>query len=191
MDYLGEIARLQVQISSLKLGDKPRRWYDPAALHSLPALRLEPHGVGDEGGTLLDVHNALHPASKYRGENGVSIGFTGHYARMRAYFGRHVEDGIAGENILVRCERTVGEEDLARGVVIVTVGGEEASLSAIEVAEPCAEFSRYALRYAIDAPSSRAVTEALRFLRGGMRGFYATYAGPAVTVRQGDRVFLP
>ena len=41
---IGTVVRLQVQESSLKVGDKPRR-YDPAPIRSVPAISLDPTGV--------------------------------------------------------------------------------------------------------------------------------------------------
>ena len=63
-------------------------------------------------------------------------------------------------------------------------------LDAVIFAEPCVEFSRYALRYSHDAPSDRAVTDALTFLREGTRGFYATYPGAPATIAVGTGVYL-
>ena len=74
MRLIGTIVRLQVQESSLKVGDKPRR-YDPAPIRSVPALRVSPAGVvglAESGESILDVHHHDHPASKNRGgENGI------------------------------------------------------------------------------------------------------------------------
>ncbi|HEX8916926.1 MAG TPA: hypothetical protein VF898_00345 [Chloroflexota bacterium] len=193
MHLLGEIVRLQVQIVSLKPGERGHRWYDPAGLRVLPALDLEPDGVQGTGDhhSMVDVHNARHPQSKFRSENAVSIGFTAHYSQMRSRFGDNLPDGIAGENILVSCDRPVSEAELRNGLVIETQRGMEVRLKAIEVAEPCVEFTRFALCYPQDAPADGQVTEALQFLRYGMRGFYASYAGSLATIRLGDPVFLP
>src|ERR1700710_1980804 len=78
MELIGQIVRLQVQESSLKMGERPRRWYEPGPIRAVPMLMLDTSGVtGREAdGTIVpDVHNAAHPASKHRGENGVSVGF--------------------------------------------------------------------------------------------------------------------
>jgi hypothetical protein len=40
-----------------------------------------------------------------------------------------------------------------------------------------------------DARTDRTVAEALGFLDGGMRGYYASYRGDPVTIRPGDRVY--
>jgi hypothetical protein len=194
MESIGRIVRLQVQESSLKMGDRPRRWYEPGPIRAVPALTLDAHGViglVDGAEMILDVHNATHPASKNRaGTNGISIGFTSHYAAMRARFGDHLADGIAGENILVATDRTFTEADFASGIQIEAADGEMIRLEEVIIAEPCVEFSRYALRYPLDVPSDRAVTDALNFLREGTRGFYATYRGESAGIAVGARLYL-
>jgi hypothetical protein len=190
---IGTIARLQVQESSLKVGEKPRS-YDPAPLRSVPAISLSPAGViglVENGESIVDVHHREHPSSKNRGgENGISFGFTTHYREMRRRFGQHLADGIAGENILIETEWQFTVEELAAGVVVDGEGGKRLELRPVIVAAPCVEFSRYALRFPDDARPDATVTEALRFLDAGMRGFYATYAGEPAVVEIGARVFL-
>ncbi len=194
MELIGRVVRLQVQESSLKAGGQPRRWYDPAPIRAVPSLTLDAQGVVGKiagGETILDVHNATHPASKNRaGSNGISIGFTSHYAAMRARFGDHLTDGIAGENILVATDRRFTEADFAAGIQIETADGAVVRLEEVIVAEPCVEFSRYALRYPRDLPSDPAVTAALNFLREGTRGFYARSRGEPATVAVGASVYL-
>jgi hypothetical protein len=193
LHLLGPIVRLQVQVSSLKQGERPHRWYDPGPITALPALRLEPGGVvGLDGGTEFgDVHHMLHARSAFRGENGISVGLTGHYTRMRERFGDFLADGIAGENILVASERVLAEDDVAAGVVIETANG-LVNLTAVQGAPPCAEFSRFCAGYPLDRPSDRGITETLQFLNDGMRGFYATLAHPQspAVISLGDRVYL-
>ncbi|HEY7908912.1 MAG TPA: hypothetical protein VIC60_08545 [Thermomicrobiales bacterium] len=193
MELIGRIVRLQVQESSLKVGERPRRWYEPGPIRAVPMLTLDARGVTGreaDGAAVPDVHNAAHPASKHRGENGISVGFTSHYAVMRTRFGDHLADGIAGENILVEVERMFTEGDFAAGVHIEAADGALVRLEEVISAEPCVEFSRYALRYPLDAPSDRTVTDALNFLREGTRGFYATYRGLPATISLGARLYL-
>jgi hypothetical protein len=190
---IGAIVRLQVQESSLKVGDKPRR-YDPAPIRSVPALRVSAAGVvglAESGESILDVHHHDHPASKNRGgENGISLGFTGHYGEMRQRFGQHLADGIAGENILIEADRKFVVDELAAGVVVEGNDGRWLELRPVIVAAPCVEFSRYALKFPEDARPDATVTEALRFLDAGTRGFYATYKGEPAVIEVGARVFL-
>jgi hypothetical protein len=194
---LGEIVRLQIQRSSLKLASDagaahPQR-YEPAPLLEVPALVLTPGGaIGlfETGAQVLDVHHTDHPASKNSQRmNDLSIGFTAHYAAMRTRFGNQLRNGIAGENLLVQSERDVELDELTAGVVIAASDGTLVKLERIGVAEPCVPFTRFAMRLGPTDPSSPQVTEALQFLRAGRRGFYASYTGPGVTVRPGDRVF--
>ena len=193
MRLIGTIVRLQIQESSLKVGDKPRR-YDPAPIRPVPALRVSSAGVlglAENGETIVDVHHHDHPASKNRGgQNGISLGFTGHYLAMRQRFGQHLADGIAGENILIEADRQFQAAELAAGVVVEGTGGKQLELLPVIVAAPCVEFSRYALRFPDGARPDATVTEALRFLDAGMRGFYATYEGKPAVIEVGDRVFL-
>ena len=197
MELIGTVARLQIQRSSLKLGVAPHRWYDPSPLLSVPALRLDADGVAglpDDGEAILDVHHRLHPATKnHNGVNGISVGFTGHYAAMQAQFGPRIAPGVAGENVLIEAPRRVTLAELAHGLLIETADGALAPLRNLLVAEPCVEFTRYALGNADGPPSAppdRAVTEALDRLRGGMRGFYATYGSAApCRIHIGARVY--
>ena len=192
VQVIGTVVRLQVQESSLKVGSKPRR-YDPAPIRSVPALRVSSAGVvglTKNGEAIADVHHSEHPASKNRGgENGISLGFTGHYREMRQRFGHHLADGIAGENILIAADRQF-QEELAGGVVVEGTDGRRLELRPVIVAAACVEFSRYALKFPDDARPDATVTEALRFLDVGMRGFYATYEGEPAVVELGARVFL-
>jgi hypothetical protein len=197
MDLIGTIVKLQVQRSSLKLGERPRRWFDPAPLLSVPALALSADGVvglPPDGEPVVDVHNRVHPQTRHGSGNGISLGFTSHYAGMRARFGERLADGVAGENILVQTERDFTRGDLPPRVAIEGEGG-LVRLEGVRVIEPCVEFSRYALgRLGRPAESLErvdpSVTETLVFLRFGMRGYCATYATGPITVRLGDRLYL-
>ncbi len=193
MDPLGPIVRLQVQRASLKIGTPPHRRYDPAALLTVPAIEVSAAGaVGltDRGERVTDVHHRAHPASKNRGENGISIGFSSHYDAMREALDRdRLAEGSAGENMLVASERRWDEKSLAGGLLIETADGDQLRLDAVVVAVPCVEFARYALRFPDEARPDRTVTAALAFLNDGIRGYYATYAGPPAVVRLGDRVY--
>jgi hypothetical protein len=195
MHRLGKIVRLQIQRSPLKVATPegavhPRR-YDPAPLLEVPALLLTPDGVlgllPEE--RIVDVHHRDHRDSRNADVNGVSIGFTTHYAAMRERFGEHLSSGIAGENVLVEAAAAVPAEALQGGVAVRTRDGRLVHLSSVVVAEPCVEFTRFALRFGNAEPSGGPVTDGLRFLRDGMRGFYASYAGESIVLRTGDEVF--
>lgn len=189
---IGPIVRLQVQTASLKFGDRPHSWYDPEPIRAVPALRIDGGGVtGVDGRDIADVHHRDHPQSKHRSENGVSFGFTGHYATMRSRFGDRLTDGIAGENILVAAAQVFFEDDVARGIVIAGAYGTVA-LTAVEFATPCVEFSKFCAGYARDRRPDTAITETLRFLNEGMRGFYVTLdrgPGEPALITLGDLVY--
>jgi hypothetical protein len=195
MQLIGSVVRLQVQLRSLKAGERPRRWYDPEPITAVPRLEVDASGVvgWDAGGERLDdVHNLNYPGGRNRGNNHVSIGFTSHYGAMRRRFGNHLRDGIAGENILVATGTAGGLSfvagDLSGELLIETATG-PVRLTELSVAEPCAEFSRFALRAeGFDGEEAPAVRNALQFLRRGMRGYYAARATQG-TIELGDLVY--
>jgi hypothetical protein len=195
MNEIGIIKLIQVQRSSLKAGERPYRYYDPAPLLTVEGLRLSPDGVvgvAADGEGVIDVHNAGHPASKnQRGLNGISVGFTSHYQAMRERFGSHLTDGCAGENILVEADRTFSLGDLGDQLAIETAGGAIVYLASLLVAAPCVEFSQFAAGQGERLPPE-ALKATLQFLDAGTRGFYARPVGDSANavVRAGDRVFV-
>lgn len=195
MRKLGEIVRLQVQLDSIKSGQKPHERYTPEPnLTSVRVLRLDAdgvHGVSQDGPELADVHNRTHPHSKFRGDNGISVMFTGHYAAMRERFGAHLTDGIAGDSMLVAYDGIVSIEDIQRGIVIK---GEDRriTIGPWDIAHPCAPFSKFCLQFPADAKPDRRITETLQFLENGMRGFVAVYSetNEPAEIHLGDQVYL-
>lgn len=190
MRLLGTIVRLQYQRDHLKVPGPFGKRYDPISIVPVDELRLTPEGVlaGDPDDPQLDVHHKQHDRSRNRGDNGISIGFTGHYTAMRNRLGDRVVDGIAGENILIDYEGVLKPADVRGGLVVETANG-PVSIERIKIATPCVEFSRFAMDFPEnEAPDTR-VTETLVFLNGGMRGFYASVDAEA-TFRAGDRVFF-
>jgi hypothetical protein len=188
---LGKIVRLQIQRSPLKVGEKPNRVYDPAPILAVDELTLTPQGALarlPDGSALLDVHHADHPQTRNSdGLNALSVGFTSHYAAIRARYGDHLADGCAGENILVEADGGVDFGMIAGGIAIQAAGA-LVWLRVNKVAAPCREFSGYVL----SGPGAAALKEALQFLNDGMRGFYCglDQTLPA-TVAVGDPVFVP
>lgn len=193
---LGTIVRLQVQVAPLKRGEKPARWYDPARIREMSSLMVTRDGVvgtAANGERVRDVHHVDHPDSRSWGlASGLSLGFTSHYGRMRARFGDHLADGVAGENILVACDEVVTLDRLGGEVVLAPGEGRDAAtarLDQVEVAEPCVEFSRFAAQ--VGAGDEASLTDTLRFLRAGTRGFYLVLATPdRVEIAVGDRVLV-
>ena len=194
---VGTVARSQIQRSSLKIGQKPHRVYDTSPLLSVEQMSVSPDGaiaLTSDGQQTLDVHHRLHDRSQFAGVNGLSIGFTSHYARMRARFGDHMFDGCAGENVLIDTDELPGLSEFERGVVIrCAVMGVDLWMGDVRIALPCLEFSRFALRLPQADRDSSDVKRALQFLEQGTRGFYVTPANPdaPVVVSLGDRVYLP
>jgi hypothetical protein len=189
---IGRIVRLQVQTTSLKVPGHRFRAYDPTGIRAVPSLLLDDGGVAgldDDGDRVADVHHRDHPASKFRGDNGISVGFTSHYAAMRARFPGALGDGEAGENILVETRRTWSEDDLAGGIEVVTERG-VVVLAPVVVAEPCVEFARHLLDWPRDARPDRTVSDAVGFLGKGVRGFYAQAGDGRSRIDLGDRVFV-
>jgi hypothetical protein len=191
MKLLGEIARLQIQRSSLTIGTGPTRYFDPAALLAVDELILTSDGAcapAPDGSCIIDVHHAAHPFSRSRGENTLCVGFSRHYDAMRARFGEPFAFGCAAENIIVDGPSPrVTLADVAAGLVIETDRG-PATLASVIVATPCMPFAKYALRD--PNVSLEAIKSALQFIDHGMRGFYCAFtgAGPA-TIHRGAKVF--
>lgn len=190
--HVGRIVRLQLQLSSLKEGGGRLKHYDPAPILPVDNFLAAAEGVSLNGadGPRLDVHHARHPMSKNRAlTNSLSIGFTSHYRQMRERFGAHLIDGIAGENILIETDRQFDLAALEGGLVIERADGSHVRLGSVSVAHPCVEFSRFALGDPVAAPL--VVSEALRFLDDGMRGFYAVVqSDEPQPMAVGDRVCL-
>ena len=194
MRTIGTIARLQIQRSSLKTGEKPDRVYDPAPLLAVPRLAVTPDGVlgaAADGGWLVDVHHRAHPDTKNEdGLHGVSVGFTSHYAAMQDRFGDRIVIGCAGENIVVATDRPFIYEDLAGGIAVAATGGRERGervrLRVLQVAHPCRPFTGWALGGRVEAD---VLKSHLQFLDGGMRGFYCVGEGVGM-VSIGDQVVV-
>jgi hypothetical protein len=193
MRTIGTVARLQIQRSSLKTGEKPNRAYDPAPLLPVSRLTVTPDGVlgaGPDGGWIVDVHHRAHPETKNEdGLHGVSVGFTSHYAAMRERFGERIVVGCAGENVIVTADRMFTYEELAGGggvAIVAPDGTERVRLKVLQVAHPCRPFTGWALGGRVE---SEVLKENLQFLDGGTRGFYCVGEGLG-TVEMGDRVVL-
>ena len=186
MRELGCIARLQVQVEPVKRGERPERWYDPSRIREVDELTITDHGVlghvDGEDEPIVDAHHRDHPRSRYRGDNGLSLGVLGHYDLLRERFGDHIRDGVGGENVLLDVPDRLTLADLAGGVRVLSE--EPVVLAPVVVAEPCVEFSRLVL-----GDTDGSVREPLQELRGGMRGFYVgVRIGEGARLRVGDAV---
>ena len=195
MRDIGRITLLQIQRSSLTMGKRLETYYDPTPLLAVKSLRLTPQGVfgrNDDGTEIIDLHHIEHPDShNSRGVNGVSFGFTSHYASMREAYGDHLVDGSAGENILIEADEVLQLQDLGGRLAIqLQKTGIFVYLTALKVATPCIEFSQYAANHGKPLPADK-LKAALQFLDKGRRGFYATVedSPEEMVVQIGDRVF--
>ncbi|MEO7124657.1 MAG: hypothetical protein ABI382_12490 [Nakamurella sp.] len=209
------VIRVQVQLDHMKPGLPPRRRYEPGILRQVASLRLTPDGaVGlDADGTeRIDVHNVKHSHTRNsKGRNGISIMTTGDYAALRAVYGPHITDGIAGESLLLDyaeglarrampdeltiAENRVIHSDLNRVIHGDTdsathspgkTGRAELVLTGVHVAKPCVEFTRFCLRRA-DFDVDDAIRQGLANLDNGARGYKMSAATCAV-IRPGDIV---
>ncbi|MEE8330637.1 MAG: hypothetical protein V3R84_02615, partial [Acidimicrobiia bacterium] len=134
-----------------------------------------------------------HPDKAYEDDDLVCVGFTAHYGAMRAQFGEHMVDDVAGENIIIDYPEEVWPDDLGSRLGIENQdSGDLATLEMVSFAAPCVEFSRFCLeRPKEDVPASE-LGEALRFLGNGRRGYLLVLdkVVDEVAVRPGDKVFL-
>jgi hypothetical protein len=191
MQEIGKIIRLQIQVDSLKSGQRPLPTYSPANIRSVDTLRLTPQGAWGglaDGTTLLDAHHEDHHAHKYRGDNGLSLNFTSHYGRIQKRFGERLTPGCAGENILVETADSFSLDQLGNEVVIETAAG-PVTLHQISVALPCEPFSRYCLNQG-ERPAAADMKATLQFLDQGTRGFYLILAGETAEIHVGDTLFI-
>jgi hypothetical protein len=186
---LGTVVRLQVQRSRLKPGPAATRVYDPAPLLEVEALEVGPRGVVGQtaDGPVLDVHHADHADTRNRRRtNGLSLLPRVHYAALRARYGAHLVDGVAGESLLLDTDAPWVEADLAGALWLETSSGELLEVGEAVAAPPCVEFSRFCLGLA-PGPVGEDVRQALVDLDGGARGFYASVTGTG-RVERGARL---
>lgn len=194
MRLLGEIIRLQIQTDHMKTGSGADRIYRTSPLRTVNALRLTEKGViglTDDGQELIDVHHVDHRRSRNRGgANGLSFNFTGHYESMRQQFGPHMENGSAGENILIARDNILTPNDFTSEQIVIesATTGQQIRLIDVFDAAPCEPFARFA---AAEKEHSAALKATLQFLDNGRRGFYATASRHAseTLIHTGDRVY--
>lgn len=188
---LGKIVRLQIQRSSLTVGEKPNRHYDPAPLLPVKQLTLTPLGAvarTADGEPILDIHHTQHPRThNIDNTNPLSVNFTSHYEMMKAEYGGHLWNGCAGENILVDTLARLTLDKLSSGMAVQRSNGDLIWLKETLVAHPCRPFSGYVM-----GGTEASVKEALQFLDNGMRGFYCQLAhDQPATIAIGDMVLVP
>lgn len=191
MREIGSIEFVQVQRQPMKVMQEDGRIYQPDPLMRVSSLKLTDKGiigVTAAGETLVDAHHADHPQSRYRGQNGISVGFLHFYEDMRATFGPHMVDGIAAENIIVRAREAMLPLSLGTELFIQCQTGTLVHLQEVMAAPPCVEFSRFALAREATPQEIKAT---LQYLDDGRRGYYATLDGPLCEIRAGDVLMTP
>jgi hypothetical protein len=193
LKQLGEVIQVQVQRDPLKIRTPTGVVYDPVNLVVVPEVLLTPQGVvglAENGERILDAHHADHPRTRYREKNGISIGLTGHYDRMRARFGEHIRDGNAGENVIIRTDDALNLADLSGALVFENPDGSTYRFKVLKGMAPCDEFSHY-VHQAKERLAPDVLKETLQFLDGGTRGFTLELLGvDAARVVPGTQVFL-
>lgn len=197
MEKIGIIEQLQIQQNPLKIQDNEKTIvYDPSSIMVLQEIRLTTFGIVgildflNKEMAYLDVHHLRHPQSRFRGDNKISIGFTGHYQRMRQEFGARPRDGTAGENIIIQRDRLVSPGELGQRLAVRSRNHDSVIyLSDIKPIPPCEPFVRYAR--GLSALSAQETQSALKLLSGGLRGYYAEVesAVEEAVVRVGDTVY--
>lgn len=197
---LGVVTLVQLQPDGLIIetpGETPTgSFYDAGRRVEVDCLRITPSGIEatlPSGEDVLDIHHLAHPGKAYDDDDLVSLGFTSHYAAMRAEFGHHMVDGIAGENIIIDNPNEIWPEDLAGTVSIENQDtGQPARLNLSSFAAPCVEFSQFCIQDQHSEIPTDHMREILRFLGRGRRGYlFVLDAGiDVVTVRPGDKVFV-
>lgn len=198
---LGTVSLVQLQPRGLIIdvpGPSPiRSFYDASRRVEVDRLEVTPRGIEatlPTGERVRDIHHLDHPDKAYGDDDLVCVGFSAHYAAMRAALGDHMVDGVAAENILIDYSEEVWPEDLGRVLAIENQDtGEVATLEMVSFAAPCVEFSRFCAQSQHDEIPAHRLGEILRLLGNGRRGFLLV-PDPAldlVTVRPGDKVLLP
>lgn len=182
MEVIGTVVRLQVQRSPLKPGPRGARVYTTEPLLEVTALDVGPRGVigHSSEGPVLDVHHADHPQSRNRKlVNGLSLLPRAHYDALRARYGPHLVDGVAGESLLLETEGVWTEADLQGRLEVETIDGDRLLLTSPMAADPCVEFGRFCLGRGL-GPLDADVEQTLVDLGDGARGFYVQPQGTGV-----------
>jgi len=193
---LGIVKLVQVQPSGLIIETPSGSFYDASRRVEVESLCITSRGIEaitPEGEQVLDIHHLDHPDKAYDNNDLVCIGFTSHYEGMRARFGDHMVDGIAGENIIIEYEQEVWPEDLGQRIAFENTNtGRRALLDVVSFAAPCEEFSHFAANSQHERLPAEKLKATLQFLGNGRRGYLLVLSDnqEPVTVRSGNRVFV-
>ena len=192
---IGRVKLVQLQPSGLIIETASGYFYDASRRLEVESLQITSLGISvvtDEGEQVHDIHHISHPDKAYDNDDLVCIGFTRHYDAMRARFGEHMVDGIAGENIIIESEEEVWLGDLGQGIAIENQDtGGRTLLDMVSVASPCREFSHFAMSSQDKQLPANQLKSTLQFLDKGRRGFLLVMREGQETavVQPGDRVF--
>jgi hypothetical protein len=193
---LGIVKLVQLQPSGLIIETPSGYFYDASRRVEVDCLLITSKGIEattPEGEHVLDIHHTDHPDKAYDDDDLISIGFTSHYEAMRARFGEHVVDGIAGENIIIDFGEEVWPEDLGQQIGIKNPEtGRVMLLDIVSFAAPCDEFSHYAAQSQDERLPADELKDILQFLTNGRRGYLLVLSEgqEAATVHPGDRVYV-
>lgn len=178
LHLLGQVKITQLQPSGLIFKTSSGYIYDPSRRMEVSQLFITHQGIEAKsqlGDQILDIHHAAHPDSHNEGENAISIGFTSHYTKMRARFGEHMQDGVAGENIIISSEELIWLSDLGQQIIIQDPHGERrVVLDVVKFAAPCEEFSHFVADSQEERLPAKDLKSTLQFLGKGRRGFLLT-----------------
>lgn len=111
---------------------------------------------------------------------------------MRERFGEHMQDGSAGENIIIECQEEIWLPDLGKKVEIHNPEtGKIVSLDVTKIAAPCDEFSHFAAESQGQRLPANELKETLQFLGDGRRGFLLSLGADQENglVQPGDIVY--
>ena len=193
---LGIVELVQVQPSGLII-DTPSGWfYDETRRVEVEKLIITSLGIEattTDGEHVLDIHHINHPDKEYDDDDLVCIGFTSHYQAMRERFGEHMQDGTAGENIIIKCDQEVWMVDLGSQIAFENAEtGQKTFLDVLSFVAPCDEFSHFAANSQHERLSAEELKAALQFLNNGRRGFLLVLSEgqESTTIQAGDRMFV-
>ena len=193
---LGVIKLVQLQPSGLIIKTPSGYFYDASRRVEVDRLLITTKGIeatAPNGEHVLDIHHLDHPDKAYDDDDLVSIGFTSHYEAMRARFGEHMIDGIAGENIIIEYDHEIWEDDLGQQIAIENgKTGVKMLLDTVCFATPCDEFSHFAAQSQDKRLPASELKAVLQFLNKGRRGFLFVLRDgqDPVIVQEGDKVFV-
>lgn len=196
LNLLGYVKLTQLQPTGLIINTPSGEFYDPSRRVVVDSLQISPLGIEaitPDGEHVLDIHHIDHPDKKYDNDDLVCIGFSSHYAAMRARFGEHMVDGVAGENIIIQAEKEIWPEELGQRIGFESSEtGDITFLDVVKFAAPCEEFSHFVAQSQHQRLPAAELKATLQFLGNGRRGYLLVLSDghEPVNVQPGDRVFV-